>query len=117
MTALSESELREPDSHYQACAAKKEAAHAQVKTPSTNNETSYKAILYRIEKEYNELNEKIGKLNVVFDLTRADQFNISDEQMNYMHEQLIHMINYRKVLRDRFFSLLKQEELQNRFVG
>ena len=72
-------------------------------------------VIQRILKEYTELHERITNLNKTFVL--PSPYNIPDDQMEMMHKQMIHMCEYRKVLRDRVFSLLKNEKLQNGFVG
>lgn len=63
-------------------------------------------VIQRILKEYTELHERITNLNKTFAL--PSPYSIPDEQMEMMHKQMIHMIDYRKVLRDRYLSLSKE---------
>ena len=68
---------------------------------SSNNE-----LIQRIFKEYTELPERITNLNKTFAL--PSPYSIPDKQMEMMNRQMIHMIEYRKVLRDRYLSLSKE---------
>ena len=65
-----------------------------------------KEVIQRILKEYTELHERITNLNKTFALPCP--YSIPDKQMDLLNRQMIHMIDYRKVLRDRYISLSKE---------
>lgn len=70
------------------------------------NKVLNEEVIQRILKEYTELHERITNLNKTFAL--PSPYSISDKQMEMMTTQMIHMIEYRKVLRDRYLSLSKE---------
>lgn len=70
------------------------------------NKVLNEEVIQRILKEYTELHERITNLNKTFAL--PSPYSISDKQMELMNRQMIHMIEYRKVLRDRYLSLSKE---------
>ena len=70
------------------------------------NKSLNEEVIQRILKEYAELHERITNLNKTFAL--PSPYSIPDKQMEMMNRQMIHMIDYRKVLRDRYLSLLKE---------
>ena len=73
-------------------------------------DSSNKEVLQRIMKEYADLHERITNLNKTFAMPCP--YSIPEKQMDLLNRQMIHMIEYRKVLRDRYISLSKESTVE-----